>query len=89
MIVHVVPSLYLSLSLLRVQCTSFYMVAYNVLQIGRSKLCVRMMWIVLDWNKRAIDFYEKIGASIEKEWLTVKMEFATLSKFACDDTTTM
>ena len=41
-----------------------------------------MMWIVLDWNTRAINFYEKIGASIEKEWLTVKMEAVALDKFA-------
>ena len=45
-----------------------------------------MMWIVLDWNTKAIDFYEKIGASIEKEWLTVKMENVALSKFATDTT---
>ena len=47
-----------------------------------------MMWIVLDWNQKAIDFYDKIGGSIEKEWLTVKMEAAALSKFASDDATT-
>ena len=45
-----------------------------------------MMWIVLDWNSRAIDFYERIGASIEREWLTVKMEKAVLTKFASDTT---
>jgi hypothetical protein len=45
-----------------------------------------MMWIVLDWNSRAIDFYERIGAAIEREWLTVKMERATLKKFATDTT---
>lgn len=46
-----------------------------------------MMWIVLDWNSRAIDFYERIGASVEKEWLTVKMEAAALAKFASEGTT--
>jgi hypothetical protein len=45
-----------------------------------------MMWIVLDWNSRAIDFYERIGAAIEREWLTVKMERAALKKFATDTT---
>ena len=43
-----------------------------------------MIWIVLDWNSKAIDLYEKIGATIEREWLTVKMENATLTKFAGD-----
>lgn len=45
-----------------------------------------MMWIVLDWNSRAINFYEGIGASIEREWLTVKMEKDALTKFATDTT---
>lgn len=29
----------------------------------------RMEWQVLDWNQTAIDFYKKMGASIEDEWL--------------------
>ena len=30
-------------------------------------------WQVLDWNTSAIDFYKKLGASIEAEWLDCKM----------------
>lgn len=30
-------------------------------------------WQVLDWNTPAIDFYKKVGASIEAEWLDCKM----------------
>ena len=30
-------------------------------------------WQVLDWNTPAIDFYKKLGASIEAEWLDCKM----------------
>lgn len=48
-----------------------------------------MMWTVGDWNTIAINFYKKIGGSIEKEWLQVKMENAALTKFVSDMDTTM
>ncbi len=28
----------------------------------------RVRWQVLNWNSKAIEFYEKIGADIDKEW---------------------
>ena len=30
-------------------------------------------WQVLDWNTPAIDFYKKLGSSIDAEWLDCKM----------------
>lgn len=30
-------------------------------------------WQVLDWNTPAIDFYKKLGATIEAEWLDCKL----------------
>ncbi len=30
--------------------------------------CQRITWQVLDWNEPAVKFYEKIGATIDKEW---------------------
>ncbi|MBM2841593.1 MAG: family N-acetyltransferase [Bacteroidetes bacterium] len=30
--------------------------------------CGRMEWTVLDWNKLAIDFYNRLGATHMKEW---------------------
>lgn len=41
----------------------------------RSEGIRQMRWQVLDWNENAIDFYEKIGAYIDKEWYTCKMSF--------------
>jgi GNAT superfamily N-acetyltransferase len=35
--------------------------------------CGRMEWQVLDWNRLAIDFYEKLGARQMKEWLPYRM----------------
>jgi GNAT superfamily N-acetyltransferase len=45
--------------------------------------CGRMEWVVLDWNKNAIRFYEKLGACRLKEWLTyriVQKDFTRLLK---------
>lgn len=35
----------------------------------------QMRWQVLDWNEQAIKFYEKLGAFIDKDWYTCKMNF--------------
>lgn len=44
--------------------------------------CARFVWQVLDWNEPAIAFYEKLGASIQREWLTVRMEGEALARLA-------
>src|SRR5206468_2586938 len=31
--------------------------------------CGRMEWQVLDWNQPSIDFYERAGARLMKEWV--------------------
>ena|SRR5436305_8198704 len=30
--------------------------------------CTRLNWHVLDWNRPAIDFYERMGATILQDW---------------------
>lgn len=35
--------------------------------------CGRMEWQVLDWNRPAIEFYEKLGARQMKEWLPYRL----------------
>ncbi|MFT4547965.1 MAG: ribosomal protein S18 acetylase RimI-like enzyme [Verrucomicrobiales bacterium] len=34
----------------------------------------RMDWSVLDWNQRAIDFYEKHGSTVLQEWRIVRTD---------------
>lgn len=47
---------------------------YNkVMQYAFSKKVRRVDWDVLDWNTNAIEFYEKTGATMHKEWNAVKM----------------
>ncbi len=44
--------------------------------------CARFVWQVLDWNEPSIAFYEKLGASVQREWLTVRMEGDALARLA-------
>jgi RimJ/RimL family protein N-acetyltransferase len=44
--------------------------------------CARFVWQVLDWNEPSIRFYESLGASVLKEWLTVRMDGEALERLA-------
>lgn len=35
--------------------------------------CVRMEWAVLDWNKRAVEFYERMGAVGVRDWTIFRL----------------
>ncbi|MCY7410883.1 MAG: GNAT family N-acetyltransferase [Chitinophagales bacterium] len=37
-------------------------------------------WHVLDWNEPAINFYKKIGASLNSEWILCKMNKQQIEK---------
>lgn len=42
-------------------------------RIALNENCYGMKWQVLDWNTPAIDFYEALGAKLQKEWLSVRI----------------
>ncbi len=44
--------------------------------------CRRFVWQVLDWNAPAIAFYERLGAQVLREWLTVRIEGDALARLA-------
>ncbi|MBS2018482.1 MAG: GNAT family N-acetyltransferase [Deltaproteobacteria bacterium] len=44
--------------------------------------CMRFVWNVLDWNQPSIDFYERLGAKVLREWLTVRLEGDALATLA-------
>jgi GNAT superfamily N-acetyltransferase len=48
---------------------------------GKKDQVRRIEWNVLDWNQSAIDFYEKTGAKVLKDWRVVQMDEATISGF--------
>ena len=44
--------------------------------------CGRMEWAVLDWNQKAINLYEMMGARPQSEWITYRLTGPALSKLA-------
>lgn len=46
---------------------------YAFLEEAKKRDCVLTKWEVLDWNTPAVNFYEKIGATIEKNWWDGKL----------------
>ena len=46
----------------------------RVVQYGADKGVKRISWEVLDWNKPAIDFYEKKGALLLRDWDVVHLD---------------
>jgi GNAT superfamily N-acetyltransferase len=50
--------------------------------IALQENCYGMRWQVLDWNTPAIEFYEALGGSMMKEWLTVRLMGKPLEQLA-------
>ena len=50
-------------------------------RIAKERGCGRMEWSVLDWNKRAIEFYESMGARGINEWTTFRLTGDALTRF--------
>ncbi|MCY7316646.1 MAG: GNAT family N-acetyltransferase [Rubrivivax sp.] len=44
--------------------------------------CGRFEWSVLDWNARAIRFYEQMGATVMPDWRICRITGHTLQAFA-------
>jgi GNAT superfamily N-acetyltransferase len=45
----------------------------HLAQIAVKRGCGRLEWSVLDWNEKAIRFYEKLGARERAGWLTYRL----------------
>jgi GNAT superfamily N-acetyltransferase len=45
----------------------------RVAEIGVARGARRMEWSVLNWNRLAIDFYERLGATPMDEWTTMRL----------------
>ncbi len=54
-------------------------------RIAIEKNCGRMEWSVIDWNTRAFDFYESIGAKAESEWVLHRMTTDAINKLATEE----
>ena len=48
--------------------------------------CGRFEWSVLDWNERAIRFYEGMGATVLPDWRICRVSGEALLRFAEEET---
>ena len=53
----------------------------KVLEQAYNEGVKRVEWAVLDWNKTAIDFYEKSGAKVLSDWRVVQMDERGLKNY--------
>ncbi len=53
--------------------------------IARERGCGRFEWAVLDWNKPAIRFYERMGATLLPDWRIARVTGDALARFGRDD----
>lgn len=44
-----------------------------LIELAKTKNCGRVEWVVLDWNKPAIDFYKSIGAKPMDDWIVFRL----------------
>jgi GNAT superfamily N-acetyltransferase len=54
----------------------------QVAAIARQQSCIALRWQVLDWNTRAIEFYQELGAEFLDEWKTVNLSGDALKHMA-------
>jgi GNAT superfamily N-acetyltransferase len=50
--------------------------------IAVERDCARLEWAVLDWNKDAIGFYERLGARPNEDWTVYRLTGDALSSLA-------
>lgn len=53
----------------------------RVMRYAANQKVRRVEWVVLDWNKNAISFYKKTGATIMKDWYLTQMDETGLKRF--------
>ncbi|MBI4241310.1 MAG: GNAT family N-acetyltransferase [Candidatus Rokubacteria bacterium] len=51
-------------------------------RIAVRRGCGRMERMVLDWNRPAIRFYRRLGASLKREWILTRLTGAPLRRLA-------
>ena len=54
----------------------------ELLRVADANGCGRFEWSVLDWNQPAIDFYERMGAKAQAEWIRYRLEEEQISRLA-------
>ncbi|OAB28223.1 L-amino acid N-acyltransferase YncA [Flavobacterium fryxellicola] len=58
-----------------------YALYSEIIKQGKKDQVRRVEWNVLDWNTPAIEFYEKSGAKVLRDWYVVQMDEAGINDF--------
>ncbi|WP_367772312.1 GNAT family N-acetyltransferase [Flavobacterium sp. WC2421] len=58
-----------------------YALYSEIIKQGKKDNVRRIEWNVLDWNTPAIDFYEKSGAKVLRDWDNVQMDEEGINDF--------
>lgn len=53
-------------------------------KIAAEKKCGRMEWAVLDWNQKAIKFYERLGAKPVDGWTIYRLDRKAIESLSKD-----
>jgi GNAT superfamily N-acetyltransferase len=54
----------------------------HLARLARERGCGRMEWAVLDWNRSAIGFYERLGARPNAGWTIYRLREKDLERLA-------
>ena len=54
----------------------------RVAQLALERGCGRLEWSVLDWNRPAIEFYQRVGATVMPDWRICRMSADDMARFA-------
>ena len=57
----------------------------EVIRIAHKRGCRRSEWVVLDWNQRARDFYESLGAKILSDWRLCRVDEVAMNRLVSGD----
>jgi GNAT superfamily N-acetyltransferase len=57
-------------------------VLIHLAKLGRVHGCCRLEWSVLNWNERAMEFYQDLGAVPMDEWTTFRLTGEALERLA-------
>lgn len=57
----------------------------HLAKLGRERGCGRLEWSVLNWNERAMEFYQDLGAVPMDEWTTFRIEGEALNRLASQE----
>ena len=58
-----------------------YALYSEIIKQGKRDNLRRIDWHVLDWNTPAIDFYEKTGAKVLRDWYVAQMDEESINNF--------